>query len=153
MLIVLLVAAVQVKDFLVPELTMCQDFPNITIASDRSYELLIQMSALKVDDQTYDSQVCLIPDPSDPTIRGIVLEVQDTKVWKDVTAGTFINIPKGDPTRKEFMFSANNTFDKGAFSNFSNVATALKRSIYNMEFPRFAEPYNSLVNKDNSVAK
>lgn len=135
MLIVLLVAAVQVKDFLVPELTMCQDFPNITIASDRSYELLIQMSALKVDDQTYDSQVCLIPDPSDPTIRGIVLEVQDTNVWKDVTAGTFINIPKGDPTRKEFMFSANNTFDSGAFANYSNVAKALKRSVYNMEFP------------------
>jgi hypothetical protein len=51
------------------------------------------------------------------------------------------------------MFSANNTNDKGAFANFSNVATTWKRSVYNMELPVFASPYNSLVNKDNSVAK
>ena len=125
--------------------------PNIIIASNQPYDMTLQMDSIKFEGNS-TAKLCLIPDGSDPTIRGVKVEIKDIKYW-EVIGKAFINNPKLPLGREELMFSANNTNDIGAYTNYTNTYNTWQRSVSNMEYPKFAQPYNSLVNKDNSVAK
>ena len=149
-LILLVVFGVKAKDFFAVDLIMCQDMPKIIIASNQPYNLTLQMDSIKFESNS-TAKLCLIPDGSDPTIRGVTVEIKDIKYWK-VIDKAFMNNPKLPLGRKELMFSANNTNDIGAFTNYTDTFNTWGKAACDKELPK-SIPYNYLVNKDNSVAK
>ena len=126
-LIVLVVFGVKAKDFFAVDLNMCQDIPNIIINSNQPYDLTLEMDSIKFEGNSTAKKICVTPNHSDPIIRGLIVEVKDKKDWKYIKKA-FMNNPKLPLGRKELMFSANNTNDIGAFTNYTNtILTTLGR--------------------------
>ena len=82
--------------------------------------MTLEMDSIKFEGNSTAKKICVTPNHSDPVIRGLSFEVKDTKDWEYINKA-FMNNPKLPLGRKELLFSANNTNDIGAYTNYTNT--------------------------------